>query len=250
MVRLPMENENPASINRAHRHFIVDDEVVISRAAPAPPGPSTPPNQVIASLESSFMRTFGRFGQPRIRTPSVTRREATESTAFQEAELESRRPRSRRRTPLAQSESTAQAAPILTPQEVEDSSELSQLDPSTPLIGIPLQSLGVLVKYSRLEFFSPETFPETSRESFTKSCYSCKPYRREDNSSPMGPSSFSRKFSSYTSFVSGTTMTSGALLSPFPRIYSKTMIGQSTKWGVFASAESTPKFTTLDNVRN
>jgi hypothetical protein len=150
-----MENENPASINRAHRHFIVDDEVVISRAAPAPPEPSTPPNQVIASFESSFMRTFGRFGQPRIRTPSVTRREATESTAFQEAELESRRPRSRRRTPLAQSESTAQAAPILTPLEVEDSSELSQLDPSTPLIDIPLQSFGVLVKYRPTRIFQP-----------------------------------------------------------------------------------------------
>jgi hypothetical protein len=101
------------------------------------------------------MRTFGRFGQPRIRTPSVTRREATESTAFQEAELESRRPRSRRRTSLVQSDSTAQAAPILTPQEVEDSSELSRLDPSTPLIDIPLQSLGVLVKYWPTRIFQP-----------------------------------------------------------------------------------------------
>jgi hypothetical protein len=90
--RLAMETEIPASVNRAHRHFIVDDEVVISRAAPAPPAPSTPPNQAIAnSLESTFMRTFGRFGQARIRSPSLTRREATESEALQEAEMEARR---------------------------------------------------------------------------------------------------------------------------------------------------------------
>jgi hypothetical protein len=112
-----MENENPASVNRAHRHFIVDDEVVISHDAPVLPEPSTRPNQAIASLESAFMRTFGRPGQPRIRTPSLTRREATESDALQEAELESRRPMSRRRTSPAQSGSTAQAAPILTPKK-------------------------------------------------------------------------------------------------------------------------------------
>jgi hypothetical protein len=151
-----METEIPASVNRVHRHFIVDDEVVISRAAPAPPMPSTPPNQAIASsLESTFMRTFGRFGQARIRSPSLTRREATESEALQEAEMEARRIRSRRRTSPAQSVSTAQAAPVLTPQEVEDSSELSQLDPSTPLIDIPLQSLGVLVKYRPTRIFQP-----------------------------------------------------------------------------------------------
>jgi hypothetical protein len=69
--------------------------------------------------------------------------------------MESRRTRSRRRTSPAQSGSTAQAAPILTPQEVEDSSELSQLDPSTLLIDIPLQTLGVLVKYRPTRIFHP-----------------------------------------------------------------------------------------------
>jgi hypothetical protein len=128
-----MENQNPASVNRAHRHFFVDDEVVIGNVSQAPLAPSTPPNPVIASFEATFMRTFGILGQPRNRSPSLVIREATVSEALREADLESRRPASRRRTPPVQNGS----APILIPQEVEDSNEMSQLDPSTPLIEIP-----------------------------------------------------------------------------------------------------------------
>jgi hypothetical protein len=83
-----MENQNPASVNRAHRHFIVDDEIVISHVSQAVPEPRTPSNQIIASLEASFMNSFARIGQPRNKTPSLTRREATVSEALREAELD------------------------------------------------------------------------------------------------------------------------------------------------------------------
>ncbi len=74
-----MENQNPVSIDRAHRHFIVDEEVAVN-LQPAQTSRNPPVQNMVDSITASIGNTFGRLGLPqRTRNPSVIVREAQES---------------------------------------------------------------------------------------------------------------------------------------------------------------------------
>jgi hypothetical protein len=98
------------------------------------------------------MNTFGRLGQPRIRNSSSARIRSTESAALQEVERNSRRPAARRTQPA---QAAPPVAPTLSPQEVEESNEQLELDPSRPLTDLSFQEMGILVSFRPTRIFQP-----------------------------------------------------------------------------------------------
>jgi hypothetical protein len=113
-------------------------------------------------------------------------------------------------TEPVQNGSIAPAAPFLIPQEVEDSSELSQLNPSTPLIDIPLQTLGVLVKYRPTRIFQPRNVARNIKRIIHKIVLQLQALQvRRQLKSDVALHFFKKIF--LVHFVSGTTKKRGAL---------------------------------------
>lgn len=109
----------------------------------------------------TFINTSSRPRQSRICTPSTTRREVAESAAIMEEHLDSRRPAARMVNKTTVGQFHVTAGPSLTPQDIEDSNSLCQIDSNVSLIDVSFEEFGFYSNTDQLAFSNPETWPET-----------------------------------------------------------------------------------------